>query len=251
MKPLIYLSDCSGTIYRNKEDFLYVKKFMHDTVVKHVNNSGFRTEVRVTPEELNSPTSLEEYAGLIILGGYDIDPAIYGASAKRSTSHKSAAVDRREINLIHEAVSLNIPVFGICRGMQLINTAFGGTLHQDLPDSGFPHNNFSAVYPGDRLVAHPVEVQHSSALRNGTYTVASAHHQSVDRLGENLTVTAYSEDGVVEMVENPLLNIIGTQWHPEDSRIMQDNTLTPLLTAFLSAAQAVASENSPLTIEAA
>lgn len=236
MKPRIYLSDCSGSFYRNDEDFFYVKNFMHDTITRYLTDKGYLFDTHVAPEETTEPVSLKGYSGLIILGGYDISPELYGADAIASTSAKSCEVDRREIALVNEAVSLNLPVFGICRGMQLLNVAFGGSLHQDNNGSGIIHHNFPAPHPQDRLVVHPVEVSNSSVLQDGCYNVASAHHQSIDRLGSGLTVTAYSDDGTVEMIENPLLNIIGTQWHPEDSRVEQDDTLNPILSSFLAAA---------------
>jgi putative glutamine amidotransferase len=226
----IYLSDPSGLAGRSQKDHDYITKHMHDTVSKAVEAAGFTASKNAVPDMLPSDGSMEGFGGLILFGGYDIDSRYYKGGWR---TNKANEKDAYELNLIYAAMKAGLPILGICRGMQLINTAFGGTLHGDIAHlTDHPHNNFGAGAYEHRAIAHDVTVLDSSVLRNGTYSVASSHHQAVKDVGEGLTVTALSHDGLIEMIEAPELNVIGTQWHPEASHVNQDDTLTPLLENF-------------------
>ena len=156
--------------------------------------------------------------GLLLTGGGDIDPGRYGAQPHPRTSRVSGPRDAAELELLDAATQAGLPVLGVCRGMQLVNVARGGTLCQHLPDDAG-----HAPAPG-MFGSHPVRVAAGTRLAgilgaNGDgVDVPTAHHQAVDRLGEGLVATAWAEDGVVEAVEagaagDPFL--VAVQWHPE------------------------------------
>ena len=146
--------------------------------------------------------------GLVLSGSMiDIDPALYGQPNFAAQGDVDLDVDRRDLAALRAALAQDVPIIGICRGHQLLNIAFGGTLHQD-------------VGGHSEKAQHPVDTSIGSVARRvlgrGS-EVCSEHHQSVHRLGRGLRVTSMSSDGVVESVEMPQRNFaIGVQWHPED-----------------------------------
>ena len=156
--------------------------------------------------------------GLLLTGGGDIDPARYGAQPHPRTGRVNVLRDAAELELLDAAMAAGLPVLGVCRGMQLLNVARGGTLCQHLPgDAGH------TPAPGT-FGSHPVRVAAGTRLAgilgaNGDgVDVPTAHHQAVDRLGEGLVATAWAQDGVIEAVEpgaagDPFL--LAVQWHPE------------------------------------
>ena len=159
--------------------------------------------------------------GFLIPGGQDIDPGMYGAQRKPRTHRSATARDAMERALIKAAIAADKPVLGICRGMQSLNVALGGTLHQDIAsDHGDSALQHAQGRPFD-MPAHMVEVVEGSLLekcvgatRLGVNTI---HHQSVADLGEGLVVSAISpDDGVIEGIELPSARfVLGVQWHPE------------------------------------
>jgi putative glutamine amidotransferase len=159
-------------------------------------------------------------SGLLLTGGEDVDPARYGAPAHATTGAPNVPRDATELALFAAARERGIPVLGICRGIQLINVAMGGTLVQDLPSerpSSIQHDQPDAANArthGIRLVA---KSRIHAAVNTDELVVNSYHHQAVDRLADGLTVTATAPDGVIEGVEGtegPWL--VAVQWHPED-----------------------------------
>lgn len=154
--------------------------------------------------------------GLILTGGGDVDPASYGQQPHPRASRVSAERDQAELEHLDAALSAGLPVLGICRGMQLLNVARGGTLCQHLPDGGG-----HAPAPGT-FGSHPVRIAPGSRLAailaGPTLTVPTAHHQAIDRIGAGLVPTAWADDGVVEAVEldggQPPF-VVAVQWHPE------------------------------------
>ena len=177
--------------------------------------------------------------GLILTGGGDVAPSRYGETAHPRTTRVSEPRDAAELDLLDAALSADLPVLGICRGMQLLNVARGGTLRQHLPeDAGH------APKPGT-YGAHPVRVAPGTRLATilgdgDGVDVPTAHHQSVDMLGDGLVATAWAQDGVVEAVElgtpgSPF--VLAVQWHPEVS------TDRRLIEALVAAASADASRD--------
>jgi putative glutamine amidotransferase len=176
--------------------------------------------------------------GVLLTGGGDIDPGRYGAQPHPATSRVSQARDTAELEMLDAAVAAGKPVLGVCRGMQLVNVARGGTLCQHLRgDAGHTPS------PGT-FGSHPVRIEAGSRLAgilgaNGAgVDVPTAHHQAIDRLGDGLVATAWAEDGVVEAVERagtggPFL--VAVQWHPEAG---EDPRLIKALIAASSASMA-------------
>lgn len=163
---------------------------------------------------------LEEATGLLLTGGGDVDPSRYGEPAHDKVYGVDRARDAVELHLVRRAVELGVPIFAICRGIQVLNVALGGTLVQDLPSQGYeghwgdsdkrgePVHDVVVVQPKSRLAA----ILNAERVR-----VNSFHHQAIRDLGERLVVTAQSPDGVIEAVEledKPF--VLGVQWHPED-----------------------------------
>lgn len=157
--------------------------------------------------------------GVVLPGGGDLDPARYGGDASASVYDVNSAQDDLDLEIAAAAIAAGIPILGVCRGLQVLNVAFGGTLVEDLPASSVRHTpgddgcgrlewtwHSAAVAPGSRLRAH---------VDADDIAVASGHHQAIRALGTGLVATAVADDGVVEAVEHESLPIIAVQWHPE------------------------------------
>ncbi|MFI1130594.1 gamma-glutamyl-gamma-aminobutyrate hydrolase family protein [Streptomyces althioticus] len=157
--------------------------------------------------------------GLVIAGGPDVEPVRYGAEPDPRTGPPARGRDAWELALIAAALERGVPLLGICRGMQLLNVALGGTLIQ--------HVDGHAEVPGE-FGRHPVKPVPGTRYADAVPEEASVptyHHQAVDRLGRGLIPSAYAEDGTVEAVELPAPAwVLGVQWHPEmgdDLRVMR------------------------------
>lgn len=162
---------------------------------------------------------LDGLDGLILTGGLDVQPELYGAPRHPLTDPARADRDAWELALLTGARERGIPVFGICRGLQLINVALGGTLHQHLPEDlgtdryriggGIFAENTVEVAPGTRL---------AGMLGAGAFGVHSYHHQGVDVLGAGVVVTAVTDDGLIQAFEAPGDEyLLAVQWHPEEN----------------------------------
>jgi putative glutamine amidotransferase len=163
---------------------------------------------------------LDRLDGLVLAGGEDVDPAVYGAERHPATGDPNVVRDRAELALLRCSIARDVPVLGICRGAQLLNIAYGGDLLQHL-DAGVepvPH----LPRPGE-FGRHAVRIT-GGRLRelagDELDAVSSHHHQALGRLGDGLAVTAEAPDGVAEAIEDPALRFcLGVLWHPdEDAR---------------------------------
>lgn len=192
---------------------------------------------------LADPAAVEQYldtvAGVLFVGGYDIDPARYGQPRHPTTEVLAARIEPF-IFAMFDAVDRrpSLPVLGICLGQQVFNVARGGTLHQHLPDvaraGAIAHKAAESQYAGGRA-EHPVRIAGGSLLArivdlpatNGRgfpgsagafdITVNSGHHQAIDRVGRGLRASAVAPDGIVEALEDPTHRfLLSVQWHPED-----------------------------------
>lgn len=160
---------------------------------------------------------LEIVDAVVLTGGPDLAPASYGALADPRTGVSQAARDQFELDLTLSATEQSVPLLGICRGLQVLNVARGGTLHQHLPDV-VGNNSHQPVLGG--YGHHDVYILKGSALEDvlGTPTaiVPTHHHQGVDRLGKGLAPVAWAADGTIEALEDPSRPfLVAVQWHPE------------------------------------
>jgi gamma-glutamyl-gamma-aminobutyrate hydrolase PuuD len=200
---------------------------------------------------LDLPVDAADFAqrldGLVLQGGADIHPSCYGCEPVGPIHATDLVRDLFELDLLRAFMAAGKPVLGICRGMQLINVALGGTLHQDLVDCGVagdPHHHPTA----EEDYRHGLELEAGGWLsdlydgrRRGQ--VNSIHHQGIERVGDGLAVEARAPDGVIEAVRgtgHPFL--VGVQWHPEfhDARFPDLLSSEPLMHAFLEAVETAA-----------
>lgn len=156
---------------------------------------------------------------VVIVGGEDIHPRFYGAATGYANESRHLPVaDAAQIALVHAALERGLPLLGICRGLQIVNVALGGTLVQDLGEE-CGHVNRGVPIP-QVLTTHTVQPEPGSRIADllGTapVEVRSAHHQAVDALGARLVATALSHDGHVEAIEHRDAPVLAVQWHPED-----------------------------------
>ena len=157
---------------------------------------------------------------LLLTGGGDVQPSIYGAVAHPTFDAAEPGRDEYEIELVRRALEADIPVLAICRGIQVLNVARGGTLIQDIPDEVGTTVNHRVANP-PHSIAHEVWLESASLLHrlldDDTHPVNSRHHQAVKELGEGLVVTATAPDGIIEAIEDPARRFcLGVQWHPEN-----------------------------------
>ena len=157
-----------------------------------------------------APATLAGAAGVILCGGPDIDPARYGAEREPATAALAPERDGPELALIDAALARDVPLLGICRGAQLLNVARGGTLIQDLPG----HVTRPGSFDAHQVTTEPGTL--AASILGERLSVASGHHQGIDRVGEGLVVGARAPDGSVEALEDPGRRFaVGVLWHPE------------------------------------
>jgi len=186
--------------------------------------------------------------GMLFTGGGDIHPSFYTSQEHPQVNEVDPQRDRLEISLARQVVDSGMPFLGICRGMQILNVALGGSLYEDLTDQypGALRHQYSPDWPRDYL-AHPVQLQPGSRLVRILATqqiqVNSLHHQGLRQISSRLQVTAHAPDGVVEAVELPEHPFgLAVQWHPEC--LPEDAAMQALFTHFVAAAQAAPASSS-------
>lgn len=196
----------------------------------HVNNAYVNSILRAGAAPLLIPviknrmaiqSILEVCDGLMLTGGEDISPLLYGEEPVKNIGAVSASRDEYDLLLFELALERKIPIFGICRGMQLINVALGGSLHQHMDD--VPQSTIHHLQQANRdQVTHRVTVEPFSRMHRvlgDSVAVNSWHHQAIKELAPELVAVAWSSDGVVEAIETTnqtLSPILGVQWHPEE-----------------------------------
>ena len=225
MTPIIGITRCSKL-----EDY-----------VASIEASGGRPRVL---EVSDSPRKvLGEIHGVVLTGGGDIDPVFYGEARHGTVEDAEPGRDEFELDLARRAVEADLPLLAICRGAQVLNVAFGGTLVQDIPSAVASALRHTIPQPKDE-VAHEVVVSAGSKLERAlgpavtanTCRVNSRHHQSVARVGRGLEAVATAPDGVVEAIEAPAADFcVGVQWHPEN--FVGSGEFRPLFDAFVERAK--------------
>jgi putative glutamine amidotransferase len=186
------------------------------TYMEALRRAGARPLVIGAPDPGAPEEILQPFDGLVLIGGGDVDPGRYGQARHPDDYGIDPERDSLELDLLLEADRTGLPVLAICRGIQLVNVAFGGSLHQHVPEldglqlhRGVP----------DGVLLHDVKVAESSRLHQATgqvtMEVASAHHQAVDELGGGLVPVAWAGDGLIEAIERANGWVVAVQWHPE------------------------------------
>jgi gamma-glutamyl-gamma-aminobutyrate hydrolase PuuD len=163
------------------------------------------------------PFDLDAFAGVLLTGGEDVNPALYGQERHPMTEPSDDVRDAEESRVIASALALDLPLLAICRGQQILNVQHGGSLIQHVENV-----NLHQASPADKSQpAHHVDIVPGTLLAEiagaARWDVNSRHHQALDRVGPGLRVTARSADGVIEAVERPGMRfMLAVQWHPED-----------------------------------
>jgi putative glutamine amidotransferase len=189
--------------------------------------------------------------GIMLLGGADIDPSRYGEAAHPTFQASESNRDEYETELIALALEYDLPLLAVCRGIQILNVALGGTLIQDIP------SQTSSVVPHAAAKDEPrdlkAQIKHEISVTSGTRLhailgpqldargmcgVNSRHHQAVKELGRDLVVTAVAPDGIIEAIERPAsFFCLGVQWHPENFCGERGYNFAPLFRAFVTASE--------------
>ncbi|MFL6466292.1 MAG: gamma-glutamyl-gamma-aminobutyrate hydrolase family protein [Bryobacteraceae bacterium] len=194
--------------------------YRHYSKLKPYVESVRASGLEAVPISVSEAPKINGFHGLLLMGGTDVNPKLYGETARPEVDRPDDERDAVEWRLIDEALQGNMPILAICRGMQLLNVHYGGTLvqHLELP-------KHDTEFEDKGTVAHEVILEPQSQLAETAgatrLQVNSRHHQAVSRVGEGLQVSARdSEDGTIEAFEQPDKDfVIAVQWHPEDQTL--------------------------------
>ncbi len=185
----------------------------------------------------------EQCTGILLAGGNDLDPALYGQEPMATTIDQDPARDAQELQLLEWAIEDDKPVLAICRGMQLINVAHGGDLHQHIPDD-LPEaevHSIASEKKRESRIVHTLRIDANSKLTKilGSEELGSNdyHHQAINKLGDGLIATAWTSDGVIEGLEMPTQTyVVAIQSHPESLEESIEPEWRKLFTSFVAAA---------------
>jgi putative glutamine amidotransferase len=213
-----------------------------DDYLASVEQAGGRARVLEVSE---SPRAvLDVLDGVLLTGGGDIDPVLYGEERHPTVDDAEPGRDEFELDLARRAMESDMPLLAICRGAQVLNVAAGGTLVQDIPSAIETELTHTLKDPKD-CIAHAIRITRGSRLHEALGTgvdaacscrVNSRHHQSVGMLGRDLVASAVAGDGVIEAIEAPRATFcLGVQWHPEN--FWRTGEFKPLFDAFVEAAR--------------
>ena len=206
--------------------------------------------VVISPQQITADDAkslISRFDGLVLMGGSDVDPSLYGQQASPHIYGVLPEQDAFESALLRAALQLDVPILAICRGMQLANVVLGGSLVQhlgDLANAAELVDHAPTSFPvGAEFVLHEVRLDEDSRLAKsmGTCTIqgASFHHQGIDDLAPGLSVVGRSSDGLLEAFEHLDHWLIGVQWHPEDTAV-DDPVQQKLYDAFVERARSSA-----------
>ena len=204
-------------------------------------------EPRIVDASMGVDAALSGVDGLMLTGGDDVAPPIYGEQPHETITDAEPGRDEFEIGLVKAALERGVPIFAICRGVQVLNVACGGTLVQDIPSqvTGALAHDLPVPPNQSYSLAHEIWLEKDSLLSNlmrerlsdtDACEVNSRHHQAVKDLAPGFLVSATAPDGVIEAIENPAKRFcLGVQWHPEN--FFRTGEFRPLFEGFLEAAQ--------------
>lgn len=232
IKPIIGIgSDVQSPEGERERAFTYL------TYVEAVRRAG-AIPVLIPPQPENAEQLMRELDGFLLAGGDDCDPAVYGEERHPTVDPMDVRRQANDLALAEAARKHDVPMLGICLGLQVMNVAAGGTLIQDI-DSEHDTEIRHASVPEDRA-RHDVIIEKGTQLAGVLpaleLNVNSSHHQAIRRVGQGLRVTALAPDGIVEGVEDPKHPFyLGVQWHPED--MTGERSGSALFTAFIEAAR--------------
>jgi len=222
---------------------------LFDYILDLVRDGGGEPVLLASPDE-----SLEALDGVVLPGGGDLDPRLYGEAPGGACYDVSPAQDELDLAVARRSIDAGLPVLGVCRGHQLLNVLYGGTLIQDMDPGTVAHREPAPVHGAGPWAWHEVAVQggtkvaglYGGSTGNGadgnggemdagsgmgtpgiTVKIASGHHQAVARVAAGLVVTAVAEDGTVEALEDPERWVASVQWHPEALELPAEERLAP------------------------
>src|SRR5436305_1604470 len=209
------------------------RAFAYTTYVDSLRRAG-AIPVLIPPQPENAADIVDDLDGVLLAGGDDFDPAVYGETPHPNVEPMDPRRQENELSLARAARERGIPTLGICLGVQVMNVAAGGTLIQHI-ESDIDH----ASEPSDRH-RHDVAIDGGTRLAKilgeGELEVNSSHHQAIKEIGEGLRVTAHAPDGIVEGLEDPRHPFyVGVQWHPED--MSGEESASAIFGAFVEAAR--------------
>jgi len=213
------------------------RAFAYTTYVDALRRAG-AVPVVIPPQPENAGEVLEAIDGLVLAGGYDCDPAVYGEDAHSTVEPMDTRRQDNDLSLARLARERGIPTLGICLGVQVMNVAAGGTLIQDITSQ--LETEIEHVSDPEDRARHDVLVEAGTRLGNilGTreLNVNSSHHQAIRDVGTGLRVTAHAPDGIIEGLEDPKHPFyVGVQWHPED--MSGEESAKRIFGAFVDAAK--------------
>lgn len=232
-KPVIGLTGSYKPDPETPQHFLNQSYF---DAIRHF--GGIPLLIPVLAEDTELAFLLKQCDGILLTGGNDLDPALFGESVLNDTVVIAAERDEAEFRVLDLAVQRNLPIFGICRGIQVMNVYFGGTLYQDIP-SQIPSDISHRMEKPFHRTCHSCMVEKDTPLHNlagvSRFGVNSHHHQAVMDLAHGFIAMGHSEDGIIEAICDPAKAFCwGVQWHPE--RIWDiENVSAKLFEAFISA----------------
>ena len=206
---------CTIAIPRFKEGLLRI--YMQSKYTESLRRAGAKA-VWITPDDLDKAIETMLHCdGLLLPGGEDMHPRYYGQEIDPKCGKIVESRDAAELKMMEAFFATGKPILGICRGAQVLNVYFGGTLHQDIAHLiECKHNDFPQRSRGTHWVTVKSGSKLAAVMEESTFLVNSMHHQAVDKPGNDLLVTAYSEDGIAEAFEHTQHPFcMGIQWHPE------------------------------------